>query len=475
MSSRRHPGHGHHSHDRRREAAESRRPEPVPHEIREERPPSGAALIAEEAAAVAHGAAVVAQSAASVASGVTGDDSAARRSSIVQQAAAVVEEAAAVVEEAAHVLHDSAAAPAAAPMVERRRRPRRSHLREAVVGWKHLAIYAPVLLVVFVVGALAIWSFLEKQSLQVAPLPLPPVTVLTSNPQSRLVAAWVRFLGAAEMPVTVVSTDHFEPLRKGVVVLCDAPDLAPEIVDAIAKFHAAGGAVAIAGAPPTTPLPGLPAAADGGLCDATMKLSESGSPILARTNPGAEIAMRRVGVPFLRESPRMTVDARWASNSRAAIVHMGGDGAARTLWLGFDPDALAGDDRQLLLVVRTAFRWLGGQPVSEGAVGQAAISNPLTPAARRAARAAGFAFSVDPLRSGRAFSITMANRGPRTIEHPTVKLWLPPDAGSVVLGGDLLMRRSAALTDLPDEHACLISLPALGRREERVMKLKIVR
>src|SRR5216117_788912 len=118
-------------------------------------------------------------------------------------AASVVKDAAAVVENAAAVVQDAAAiAETAAPAVDRRRRPRRARHHEARVAWKHIAIYVPVVLVVTLLGALAIWSFIGRQSLVIAPEPLPRVTLVTADARSPLTAAWVRLLNKAEVEPT---------------------------------------------------------------------------------------------------------------------------------------------------------------------------------------------------------------------------------------------------------------------------------
>ena len=232
--------------------------------------------------------------------------------------------------------------------------------------------------------------------------------------------------------------------------------------------------MAVLGAPPSTRIGNVHLVADTGMSDAAFKLSESVSPVLARLNPGYTVASARAPVAFLKESPQMTVDARWNGNSRAAVMHME-QGGTRYLWIGFDPDAVHADDRQLTLMLRTAFRWVAGQPVSDGAVGDADQAKTLTAGARRQAREERFAFSVDPIGNKRAFSIRMMNRGGRPIENPTVKIWLPPGVTQVALAGDFIMKRRASLTAVPDEGACLISLPSLTRNEERVMKIRIAK
>lgn len=410
---------------------------------------------------------------------------------VVKDAAAVVEGAAVVVQEAAAVIHAAAAgqdggsAPAVSPAVpeERRLKPRierrllprlPARLRhEAKVHWKHIAVYTSILLLVIVLGGLAIWSFIEKQSMaSIEPAPLPKVTLVTADPRSPLTASWVRLLTAAEMQPTLVPVDRLEVLQ-GVVVICDLPSLPPKVSEMLNEFVRKGGAVAVLGAPPQTALGDLKLTADIGQSDNALKLSESVSPILARLNPGYEITVRPSQVAFLQETARMNVDARWRANSRAVIMHME-RGGSRTLWIGLNPDAvIAQQDHNLLLLLRTAFRWVGGQPVSDGAVGEANQAMTLTPNARRDARAGRFAFSVDPLGDKRTFSIQMSNRGPKTLLNPTVKIWLPPGVTGVRLAGDLIMKRHATLTGVPEEEACLVTLPRLGRNEGRVMKIKI--
>ena len=170
----------------------------------------------------------------------------------------------------------------------------------------------------------------------------------------------------------------------------------------------------------------------------------------------------------------MNIDARWRENARAAMMHIEVDGA-RCLWFGIDPNALFNpDDRQLLLLLRTAFRWAAGQPVSDGAIGAPQLAKTLTPDARRDARVNRFAFTVDRLPNRNQFGIRMTNRGGRPLMNPTVKIWLPPGVTQVGLGGDFIMRRNATLTGVPEEGACLVSLPSLTRNEDRVMKLRIV-
>lgn len=340
------------------------------------------------------------------------------------------------------------------------------------VHWKHLASYGAVMLVVVAIGTLALWSFFEKQSLVTVPDPLPKITVVTIDANSHLAAAWVNLLTHAGLQATLVPMEKFEPVD-GVVVLCDVPTIPPKPAAMLETFVSRGGSVAFAGMPPSTPIGKLLLNAEAGPSDTAIKLSESASPILARLNPGSEVQMRRSSVALLKESPQMIVDARWQEKARAAVMHMELDGA-RYLWMGFDPDAMMEkDDRQMLLLIRTAFRWAAGQPVSEGAVGGAATAKTLTPESRRDARAAGFAFGVDRLANRRLFLLHVANRGPKPIDNPSVMIWLPPNTTDAAVGGDLFMRRNVSLTAMQDERAWVVSVPRLAPSEERTIKLRV--
>jgi hypothetical protein len=390
--------------------------------------------------------------------------------SVVKDAAAVVENAAAVVEDAAAVV---AAMAESVPAAERRRRPRRARHHEARVHWKHIAIYVPILLVVTLLGGIAIWSFIERQSLVIAPEPLPRVTLVTTDPRSPLTASWVRLLTSAEMEPTLVPVEQVETLQ-GVVVLCDLAEVPAPLAASLAEHMRHGGALAILGTPPVTPIGTLRLIADHGTSDNAFKLSETASPILARLNPGYELAVRPAPVAFLKETPRMHVDARWRTNARAVAMHMEVSDS-RVLWLGLAPDALVQpNNAQIMLLLRTAFRWLGGQPVSDGAMGDPTQARTMTPDARRLARNERFAFSVERLKDKTMFGVRLANRGGRPITNPTVQVWLPPGVTQVALAGDWIMKRGATISGNQQDGACVISLSSLSRNEDRVMKLRIV-
>lgn len=344
--------------------------------------------------------------------------------------------------------------------------------REAHVDWKHLVVPGVVLAVVVVIGVLAIWSFIDRQSLVIQPEVLPKITVVTHDQKSRLAAAWVRFLTRAEMNPTLVPLDTFDPIE-GVVVFCDIPTIPPRLNLLLDEFLRRGGALVFAGAPPDTRVGRVPLSSEAGMSDALLKLGENASPLLARLTPGWQMPVRPSRVALLKESPRMAVDARWAGNSRAVAMHIEVDGA-RYLWFGLDPDTVTGAGGQFMVLLQNAFRWAAGQPVSEGAVGAPQTAKTLTPDARKDARKNGFVFSVDRTRNPNMLTVRMINRGGIPLLNPTVKVWMPPRVTKVAMAGDIIMRRSATLTGLPEDGACLVSLPSLSRNEERVLKLEIV-
>lgn len=343
---------------------------------------------------------------------------------------------------------------------------------EASVHWKHLVFYGVVMAIVVLIGAVAIWSFIERQALVIQPEGLPKITVVVKDANSALGAAWVRLLTDAEMQPTLVPLETFDPIE-GVVVFCEVDEVPPRLADLLDVFVRRGGAVAFVGTPPRTPIGRFRLVSEEGMSDAAIKLSEITSPVLARLNPGQVLPMRRMRVAMLKESPRMVVDARWRDNARAAVMHLEQDGG-RYLWIGLDPRALVLQDPQLKALLRTAFRWVSGQPVSDGAIGPPQLAKTLTPDARRQARENRFSFSVDRSPKPDLFTIRMMNRGGLPLSNPTVKVWLPPNVTRVALAGDFIMKRNATLTGVPEEGACLISLPRLTRNEDRVMKLKIV-
>jgi len=171
---------------------------------------------------------------------------------------------------------------------------RRTH--EARVHWKHLAFYGTVMAVVVLIGALAIWSFISKQSLVIAPETLPKVTVVTLDAHSKLAAAWVTLLTRAELSPTLVPLEKFDPIE-GVVVFCEVPDIPPKLEALLEQFVLRGGAIMFVGTPPRTPIGKLNITTAAGRSDSEIKFSEAVSPVPARVNPGYAGAARPAPVP----------------------------------------------------------------------------------------------------------------------------------------------------------------------------------
>ena len=345
---------------------------------------------------------------------------------------------------------------------------------EANVDRKHLIVYGSILAIVAAIGLYAIWAFIEQQSVVIQPEPLPKVTVVTSRSGSELGAAWVRLLNAAELQATLVPLETFDPIE-GVVIFCDVDAISPRLAALLEEFVRRGGALAFVGAPPQTPIGKFRLFYEEGEGGGGVRLAEHASPVLARLVPGYVIPTRAGRVAVLKETPRMVVDARWRASERAAAMHVEMAGA-RYLWFGIDPRLLPSKpDATLNLMLRTAFRWVAGQPVSDGAIGDPQSAKTLTPSARRKARANGFGFSVDRLRNrDDLFSVRMLNRGGIPLSNPTVKLWVPPDVTKVAFSGSFVMYRDASLTGVPEDGTVLVSLPRLRRNEDRVMKLQVV-
>ena len=345
---------------------------------------------------------------------------------------------------------------------------------EASVANKHLIVYGGILAVVVMIGLYAIIAFIEQQTVVIQPEPLPKVTVVTARSGSQLGAAWVRLLNSAELQATLVPLETFDPIE-GVVIFCDVDYIPPRLASLLDEFVRRGGAVAFVGTPPRTAIGKFRLFYDIGVVNGDLRLAENVSPVLARLVPGYVIPTKPARVALLKETPRMVVDARWKNSERAAAMHVEIDGR-RYLWFGLDPRALPPrPDATLHLMLRTAFRWVSGQPVSDGAIGDPQSAKTLTPSARRKARADGFGFSVDRLRGKNdVFSVRMINRGGIPLRNPTVKLWVPPDVTKVGFAGSFVMYRDASLTGIPEDGTVLVSLPRLRRNEDRVMKLEVI-
>lgn len=337
-----------------------------------------------------------------------------------------------------------------------------------------LVFYGAVLALVVVVATVAIWSFVDRQRLRrtIAAEPLPPVTVVTQDPDSPLATSWVELLTAAGFPATLVPVDKFTAPDKGVILLAGLETMPAPLADGVRRQLTGGGGVAVVGSAPGNGAELLGLATTEGISGPALRLSETASPVLARAQPGYELGSARRPVALLDESPEMKVDARWAGTSRAAIVHFR-TGGGRVLWFGFDPTLLWDPTvPQLSLVLRTAFRWLASQPVSEAAVGLPAAARSLTPPARMEARRARLGFSVDRLHEEGSFSLRVRNGSREPVANPTVKVWMPENVSRLEPAGSWMAKRGVTVSPVEDEHALLVALPPLRAHEDRMLRLE---
>ncbi|HET7712125.1 MAG TPA: hypothetical protein VFL80_09375 [Thermoanaerobaculia bacterium] len=389
----------------------------------------------------------------------------------VQRAAVLVEEASAVVLDAARVVQDAAAAITehGPPAVERRRRERRPQHHHVHARWHHVALYSAVLLGVTLLGALALWRFMERQSLRIVPDEVPKVTLVTSAPSSRSTAAWVRLLEAAGVTANIVPVDKLDRPPE-ILFLSELQAISAADAARIERFARESGAVVIAGHAPHGPVGPIRFTTEPGMADSTFRLAEASSPLLARLPAGGEMHARPEPVAFLTETPDMVIDARWRNNARAVIAHLEHE-PVRYLWVGFDPAGVDPSDQRLRLLIRTAMRWAGGQAISEGAAGATALT--FSSAARNAARERQMVFSAERLSSGRHLAITVVNRGTAALLNPAVRVWLPRGVERATLGGDLFMRRGVALAPAPHERTCLLTIRELRPGERRVIKVRL--
>ena len=338
-----------------------------------------------------------------------------------------------------------------------------------------VAVYGLAGLLVLAVGSVAIWHFLERQSLRkiLAPEPLPAITVVTGDSDSELAAAWVDLLTRAQFSPTLVTLDKYEP-AEGVLAVADAVALTPALERGIREKLAGGGGGVVLGSPPQGTETLLGMTAEPGESGAAITFSEAASPVLARVRPGYELRATPESIGLLEETPTMKVDARWEGSSRAAIAHYR-HGGGRVLFLGFSPARLWNRaDNELGLLLRTSLRWIASQPVSEGAAGMPAASRTLTPASRLRARTV-MSWSFDRL-EGEAgeFILRIRNGGKVNLPNPTVKIWLPEKVRDIEVAGSLFGRRGVSITPVEGERAAIVSLSGLRGREDRLIRLQAV-
>jgi hypothetical protein len=336
-----------------------------------------------------------------------------------------------------------------------------------------VAVYGLASLLVLAVGSIAIWSFLERQAIRrtLAPEPLPPVTVLTGDPDSALAAAWVDLLSKAQFAPTLVTLDKYEP-APGLLALADVGTITPPIARAIEQRLAEHGGIVILGHPPAGADALLGLSAERGPSGAVIRFAEVASPLLARVRPGYAIRTTpRDDAPLLEETPDMGIDARWEGSSRAAIAHYRHRGG-RVIFLGFSPAALwVKSDNELALLLRTGFRWAASQPVSEGAAGMPAASRTLTPASRLRARGR-MSWSFDRVEGEEgSFILRIRNGSREALPNPTVKIWFPERVESVDVAGSLFGRRGVVISPVEGERAATVTLPGLRAHEDRLIRI----
>jgi len=342
------------------------------------------------------------------------------------------------------------------------------------ISWKALAFYGISSAIVLIVGALALHFFFERQNLKssLASESLPSVLIVVETADDPLGAAWVKLLTEADFAPSLLTPENFRP-TDGVLVLCNLTRTNPSMVGAVAAHKQKGGALVLLGSVPESLRATTGISTEAGTSGTALRIGETVSPILARVHPGQEIGLRPGEAPLLIEAPETIVDARWRESARAVVAHRT-DGLSRTVWFGFDPSRLyARGDRHLGLMLRTAFRWAAGQPVSDGAAGSApAVARALAPSARVESRAMRMGFSIDRLEKPGYFSVRVTNKGNLRLQNPTIKFWLPPGIKRVKLIGSLISRRRVSLVQVEGEGAVLIAFPSLAPNEDRVLRLR---
>jgi hypothetical protein len=344
-------------------------------------------------------------------------------------------------------------------------------LHEHRHNWRALFFYGIVSVLVLAGGVAIVLSFLETQRLRsrIAAEPLPRVMVLTHDDSSRLAAAWVSTLTESGFKATLVSFENFRPVAGDLLAICSSAPIPPAAAAAVQSSLQQGRGVVVLGDFPA-PLDRFRTTSM--MSAGPVRLGQAVSPVLARIEPQHEIGTRDATVSVIEETPEMVVDARWGVSAKAAIAHWSADGG-RMLWMGFDPGALHfAKDRQLSLLLRTALRWVDGQPVSDGASGAAASAKALEVTARIDARRKRLSYSVDRLNDKGSLAVRMVNKGKQPIENATIKIWLPPESKQCNVVRHFWKDRDVALANAGDEHAVTVTVPRLSPNEDRVLQLR---
>lgn len=340
-------------------------------------------------------------------------------------------------------------------------------------AWRVVLFYGVTGSAVAIIAATVLYSWFARQMLAASIVAEPvPSVLLLADDGSEQTAAWVRLLNDAKVPTKLVEPARIDA-APGVVAIGGLKGLAPALRAEFQRRLAAGQGVVLIGSVPreVTALVGFATeeAESGGL----LEIGDQASPVLARVTPSHQAWFTPGRGPVAVETPKMQIDARWRQSARAAIAHLTTPAGGRVLWLGLDPAAMQrARDPQLELMLRTALRWVDGQPVSEGAAGELGGAQTITVGGRVEARRRNLAWSADRVADQHLLSITLRNRGDEAIPNAAIRVWLPPESGSPQLAGSWFSRRRVSMIHDGDERSVTLTLPALGPHEERLLALR---
>lgn len=340
-------------------------------------------------------------------------------------------------------------------------------------AWRVVLFYGLTGSAVAIIAATVLYSWFARQMLAASIVAEPvPSVVLLANEGSARAAAWVRLLNDAKVPTKLV-----EPARAdaapGVIALCEPDAVPPAVLAELQRRLARGEGVVLIGAvpPPVATLVGF--GTEEGESGGLLEIGDQASPILARVAPSHQAWFAREPGAIAMETPEMQIDARWRQSARAAIAHLTTPAGGRVLWLGFDPAAMQrARDPQLELMLRTALRWVDGQPVTEGAAGELAAAQTIAVGARTEARRRRLTYSADRVANRRLLSIRLQNRSGEAIANPAVRVWLPPGSSRPELAGSWFSRRRVSVQHDGEEGSVTLTLPALAPHEERLLALR---
>ena len=340
-------------------------------------------------------------------------------------------------------------------------------------AWRVVLFYGIAGSAVAVVAAAVLYSWFARQMLAASIVAEPvPSVVLVADDGSDRAAAWVRLLNDAKVPTKFVGTSSTAPVQD-VIAICEPGDLSEGMRREVERRLAGRRGIVLVGAVPPALAQlvgfGTEPHESGGL----LEIGDQASPVLARVTPSHQTWFAPFPGAVVVETPQMQIDARWRETSRAAIAHFTTPSGTRILWLGFDPASMRrGRDAQLELMLRTALRWVDGQPVTEGAAGEFAAAQTIAVGARSEARRRRLIYSADRVASRKLLSIRLQNRSGEAIPNPAVRVWLPTGKGMPELAGSWFSRRRVSVQHDPAERSVTLTLPALGPHEERLLALR---